>query len=302
MKKNKLLCLLYLAALWGAATGAFTATAQVTVPNRWKNVQMLGGGFVSGIVYSPAQQDLLYARTDVGGAYRWDAPAQTWIPLTVHLSRFEQDYTGVVSLAADPSDPNRVYLATGLYTQSWAGTGAILASADKGNTWTTTKLGIKPGGNEDGRSAGERLQVDPNLGSVLYLGSSTDGLWKSTDYGASWAKVNSFAVASSPVGSGGVSFVLFDQRSGTPARLPPRSTWASCRRAPKACSAAPTAALPGCRSAVRRRAPTAGAPLPFPLTAVRWCGALAVPLRCIIPATTAPPVRLRRARRAAWRR
>ncbi len=221
MKQNKLLRLLYLVALWCASAGSFPATAQVTVPNRWKNVQMLGGGFVSGIVYSPTRQDLLYARTDVGGAYRWDAPAQAWIPLTDHLSRFEQDYTGVLSLATDPSDPNRVYLATGLYTQSWAGTGAILASADQGNTWTTTKLGIKLGGNEDGRSTGERLQVDPNLGSVLYLGSSTDGLWKSTDYGASWAKVNSFPVAASPVASGGISFVLFDQASGTPGTATP---------------------------------------------------------------------------------
>ncbi|CAA9269318.1 MAG: GH74 / CBM13 / GH5_35 [uncultured Cytophagales bacterium] len=214
MKRNKLLRLLCLAALW--CLGTPRGTAQVTVLTEWKNVRMLGGGFVSGVIYSPTQQDLLYARTDVGGAYRWDAAAQTWIPLTDHLSRFEQDYQGVLSLATDPSDPNRVYLATGLYTQSWAGTAAVLASTDKGNTWKTTKLGIKLGGNEDGRSTGERLQVDPNLGSTLYLGSSTDGLWKSTDYGATWGKVNSFPVAASPIGSGGISFVLFDGRSGTP--------------------------------------------------------------------------------------
>jgi hypothetical protein len=119
-------------------------------------------------------------------------------------------------MATDPSDPNRVYMATGLYTQSWGATAAILASIDKGNTWQTTKLTIKLGGNEDGRSTGERLQVDPNLGNILYLGSSTDGLWKSLDYGASWNKVNTFPVTSSPIGSGGISFVLFDKNSSTP--------------------------------------------------------------------------------------
>lgn len=188
--------------------------AQASEEYTWKNVQIQGGGFVTGLVYNTTEKDLVYARTDVGGAYRWNGETKYWIPLTDHLGRDEQDFTGVLSLATDPSDPNRVYLATGLYTQSWAGTGAILASADKGNTWTKTNLPIKLGGNEDGRSAGERLQVDPNLGSTLYLGSSTDGLWKSTDYGVTWDKVNSFPVSDSPIGSGGISFVLFDKPSG----------------------------------------------------------------------------------------
>ncbi|MBX9853656.1 MAG: hypothetical protein K2X86_18080, partial [Cytophagaceae bacterium] len=32
----------------------------------WNNVQILAGGFVTGIVYSPAQANLIYARTDDG--------------------------------------------------------------------------------------------------------------------------------------------------------------------------------------------------------------------------------------------
>lgn len=178
---------------------------------KWKNVQMLGGGFVTGIIYSPTQQDLVYARTDIGGAYRWDAANKIWIPLSD--SFVSGDDYGVVSMATDPSNPNRVYMATGLYTQSWGASGAVYSSTDKGATWTRNSLSIKLGGNENGRSAGERLQVDPNLGSTLFLGSSTDGLWKSTNYGSTWNKVSSFPVSSSPVGSGGISFVLFDKNS-----------------------------------------------------------------------------------------
>jgi hypothetical protein len=75
-------------------------------------------------------------------------------------------------------------MATGLYTASWAGTGAVFSSTDKGSTWTRSNLTIKLGGNEDGRNSSERLAVDPNLGSILYLGSSKNGLWKSTNYGS----------------------------------------------------------------------------------------------------------------------
>jgi len=183
------------------------------VPYTWKNVNIQGGGFVSGISYSPAQRDLVYARTDVGGACRWQASTRTWVPITDNISRDDSNYQGIRSVAPDPSDPNRVYLAAGTYTQSWAGTAAILASNDQGATWTRSPLTSKLGGNENGRGSGEPLQVDPNLGTTLYLGSSTDGLWQSTDRATTWSKVASFPVATTPVGTNGISFVVFDKSS-----------------------------------------------------------------------------------------
>jgi hypothetical protein len=187
---------------------SFSISGQYT----WKNVQINGGGFVPGVIFNETEQGLVYARTDIGGAYRWDPDNSLWIPLTDHLPRAKSQHMGVLSLATDPVDPDRVYLAVGEYTAAWAIDGAILASTDRGETWTEYPIaaGVKLGGNENGRSAGERLQVDPNKNNVLFLGTSRDGVWKSTNYGATWTKLTGF-----PSTTSGISFILFDKSSGT---------------------------------------------------------------------------------------
>jgi hypothetical protein len=40
-----------------------------------------GGGFIPGIVFSTTEPGLVYARTDIGGAYRFNPQSGTWTPL-----------------------------------------------------------------------------------------------------------------------------------------------------------------------------------------------------------------------------
>lgn len=167
-----------------------------TVPNQpytWKNVQIYGGGYVSNIIFNHGEKDLIYARTDMGGAYRWDEGNQSWIPITDWIGADEWNNLGCDSLAADPVDTNRVYIAAGTYTNDWTSeNGYILRSSDKGETWEKTQMPFKIGANMLGRSMGERLVVDPNSNNVLYFGTrGGNGLWKSTDYGVTWNKVTS---------------------------------------------------------------------------------------------------------------
>ncbi|MFI2203263.1 cellulose binding domain-containing protein [Streptomyces sp. NPDC020192] len=178
-----------------AATAA--SAPQVTVAAdtyTWKNARIDGGGFVPGIVFNRSEKNLVYARTDIGGAYRWQQSTKTWTPLLDSVGWDEWGHTGVVSLASDSAAPDRVYAAVGTYTNSWDPTnGAVLRSSDRGASWQKTDLPFKLGGNMPGRGMGERLAIDPNKDSVLYLGApSGKGLWRSTDSGVTWSQVTSF--------------------------------------------------------------------------------------------------------------
>ena len=174
----------------------------------WSNAAWGGGGYVSGIVYHPTVPNLVYIRTDVGGVYRRDTPSGAWTPLNDDLGRDDSQLTGVLSIGLDPHNDQKLYLATGQYLPSWGRTAAILRSSDRGTTWSRTELPIRLGGNSDGRGTGERLVVDPNKGSILFLGTSQDGLYKSSDSGVTWAKVSAFAPTAT-------TFVAFDAATGT---------------------------------------------------------------------------------------
>ncbi|MEV1062070.1 1,4-beta-glucanase [Streptomyces sp. NPDC050263] len=169
---------------------------------RWRNAVVGGTGFVTGVLFHPAVRGLAYARTDIGGAYRWDDRAARWTPLTDHLGWDDWNLLGVEALAVDPAHPNRVYLALGAYARSWAGNGAVLRSEDRGATWTRADLTVKLGANEDGRGMGERLLVDPRDSDTLWLGTRHDGLLKSTDRGATWAVADGFPGAPTASGQG----------------------------------------------------------------------------------------------------
>ncbi|GAA1184782.1 hypothetical protein GCM10009654_47970 [Streptomyces hebeiensis] len=185
----------------GAAAQAYT----------WRTAAIGGTGFVTGVLFHPKVKGLAYARTDIGGAYRWDEAAQRWTPLTDHIGWDDYHLLGVEAIAVDPANPDRVYLALGAYTQSWAGNGAVLRSTDRGATFSRTDLTVKLGGNEDGRGTGERLLVDPRDSDVLYLGTRHDGLLRSADRGATWAAA-SFPAA--PSGSGqGITFLVAAERT-----------------------------------------------------------------------------------------
>lgn len=198
-----------------------------SVPYDWRNVEIVGGGFVTGIIPHPKEDGLVYARTDIGGAYRWNPESRRWVPLMDWITRPDWNLYGVESLGIDPNDPDRLYVAAGTYDNSWGHPGAMLVSGDRGETWTRVDLPFKNGGNMPGRSIGERIAVSPVDGNVVLFGTRNSGLWRSADRGRTWARLESFpqivAAYDAPVeGAGwdrplpeghGVGWVLFNQEA-----------------------------------------------------------------------------------------
>ena len=204
------------------ATATFTLPAGAGPNYSFKNVQIVGGGFVDGLYFHPTTKGLMYARTDVGGAYRWNnVPGgdSQWVPLTDFVGAFDSGYNlGVESLGLDPNDPTRLYLAVGEYTESYGTNGYILSSSDMGNTFTATALTFKNGSNDNGRFAGERISVDPANGRHIYFGSNVNGLWESNDQAVTFHQVPGFPVVG-PTGTAsdpgaGVIFEDFLPTSG----------------------------------------------------------------------------------------
>jgi xyloglucan-specific exo-beta-1,4-glucanase len=172
-----------------------------------------GGGFVTGIISDQKTGDV-YCRTDVGGAYRWDAAADSWVQLMDWLPDSQGGLSGVESLAIDPQNPNNIYMLCGISYAS-GGLTAIMKSTDKGNTFTVIDVTskFKTHGNGLGRGNGERLMVDPNNSNILFCGTRYNGLWKSTDAGNTWALAWN-GVTTTP-NNNGICFVLFDPSSAS---------------------------------------------------------------------------------------
>jgi hypothetical protein len=189
---------------------------------RWDNVAMGTGGFVTGVVPSKSERGVVYARTDVGGSYRWDDQNQRWIALTDWISEKDTGLMGVESIAIDPRNAGTVYMLAGTSYFS-NGKTVIMRSTDYGKHFDVIDVTaqFKAHGNGMGRQNGERLQVDPGSSNVLYVGTRANGLFKSVDSGSTWTRLNGLNVNDTANGNG-ISFVLPDPTSvsgGTAKRI-----------------------------------------------------------------------------------
>ncbi len=174
----------------------------------WRASKMYFGdeGFILGIQIHPKNPDIMYARTDVGGCYRWQPETQTWTQLLNVIPRADHELISVLSLMPDPNDTEVVYALVGWgYTNPKTG---LLKSYDRGNSWENV-LSVPVHGNVATRVSGERIAIDPNNSDIVYVGTQNDGLLVSRDGGKTW--MQNTAVAKGYNGHG-VNIIMFDGR------------------------------------------------------------------------------------------
>ncbi len=152
----------------------------------YKNLPIPGGGYVTGFLFHKKQKDILYARTDIGGTYRFDTKTQTWISLIPHVTAEDLSETFPISIALDDGKPNMLYIACGVNAEK---SGVLAVSENYGESFTYKKIPVLIHGNLNGRGTGERLIVDRYDADTLYFASQQEGLWVSHDKGSEWKKL-----------------------------------------------------------------------------------------------------------------
>lgn len=173
----------------------------------WDYLAIGGGGYVTGIVIHPNQSDRKYIRTDVGGAYRWDAQNDRWVQMLSWVGPNDANLIGVDGIALDPNDTDRVYLALG---KSENQPGGVYRSEDQGETWTLLHSANFSGNGREARWIGECIAVDPNNSDIIYAGTRLDGLWRSTNDGNTWSKVTDVPDGHTGGDPTGVRTIVFD--------------------------------------------------------------------------------------------
>jgi hypothetical protein len=187
------------------------AGADLTADYTWQPMKIGGGGWMTGMDIHPTEKGLMYARTDVSGAYRWQPASSSWKQLVTSDSMPPDyvgygKYRGVDSIVATPADPDVVWMAY---------EGEIFRSTNRGDKWTATgfaRHGVKMEPNGEGRQEGERLGVDPRNSNIVYYGSIANGLWRTEDAGATWTRLEDIPAGSAPHG---VNTITFDNHSVT---------------------------------------------------------------------------------------
>ncbi len=155
--------------------------AQLTPRATWFSLGPTNvAGRILAMDFHPTDPDICYVGAANGGVWKTTDGGASWTPMSDELLSI-----AVGGLALSRNDPNIVVIGTGEGTNNIDRVGGvgILRSTDAGNTWNSTSLSY-------GVSSGHGFHVirtNPLNGTML--AGASDGLYRSTDDGATWTDV-----------------------------------------------------------------------------------------------------------------
>lgn len=166
-----------------ARTSATAAVSNWTSlgPNVWSNVTghwAPGIGRINVVMGVPGDANTIYIGTPAGGLWRTTNGGTTWTPLTDGIPSM-----GVSAIAIHPTNTNTILIGTGDRDAADTYGVGVLKSTDGGLTWNTTSITWAV----SARHSCSRMVVHPSNPNVVMVGT-TDGLYRSTDFGSTWTR------------------------------------------------------------------------------------------------------------------
>ena len=124
------------------------------IPYEYKNAPIPGGGYVTGFLFDKKHADVLFCRTDIGGAYRYEKKESRWKSLMDHVTMERLDESYPIALAVDEEKEGKLYMVSGRHQNP---KGLFALSEDYGETFTYKEIPTPVHGNWGGRGSGYRL-------------------------------------------------------------------------------------------------------------------------------------------------
>ena len=184
-------------------TGASRVPVNVIAPNntvktfKWKPLRIGAGGYVTGLDIAPDGTKVV--RCDSAGAFIWSKTQNQWNPLLTSASMPAGTWghdadadSGVYEIAIAPTNSSRIYVVCNK---------AVFRTDNGGKTFTKTALsGIAAAPNDNYRSTGRKMAVDPVNPDIVLVATQSTGLMMTADGGNSWQRVASIPNATSESG------------------------------------------------------------------------------------------------------
>ena len=161
-----------------------------TIPYRWGNVVVGGGGWMVSLAVHPRIPDLLWLGSDVSGPWKLDPGQDSWCAQGWNTWT-PQNASGVLGLALDPRSGDTVYVERGSQNANSDEKRGLYITRDGGRFWALALNKYCRGNFGPSRKWGPSIAVDPSNPDVVYYGTFRDGIWRSQDAGRSWNQVMS---------------------------------------------------------------------------------------------------------------
>ncbi|MBC8101392.1 MAG: hypothetical protein H7Z41_02230, partial [Cytophagales bacterium] len=166
-----------------------------------------------GVAVGPADPDFLLLPIDVGGLYRSLDGGRNW-----EMALVGWNARGANGFAMDPRNPNRVLGIAGNslnWKAEWGQTPhGVYLSTNKAASWKQT---LSSPDGMGGAVAYEPVSFDAARGycAVAYYASHTQGLFRTSDGGATWQKVSDQPIGMEPEPNAKVTLACHPARRGT---------------------------------------------------------------------------------------